>query len=171
MNVENEEDNSLDDELFCVYLGGKYIMNNPLQNDRNDIKKTENKKRILVVDDEELIRDTLKHLLEDTKLYSVQTAQDGETAISLLKQQSFDLLITDYNMPEMNGYELFKRCKTIRPNLPVIFMTGENFYDGMIEEAKLQGNVDFIYKPFDVECLFKIVDISIRLNTKQIDKD
>ena len=83
-------------------------MNNPLQNNWNDIKKTENKKRILVVDDEDLFRDTLKHLLENTKLYSVQTAQDGETAINLLEQQSFDLLITDYNMPEMNGFELFR---------------------------------------------------------------
>lgn len=118
-----------------------------------------------------MVRDTIKHLLEDTKLYSVQTVQDGETAINLLKQQSFDLLITDYNMPEMNGYELFKRCKTIRSKFPVIFMTGEKLYDGMIEEAKLQGNVYFIYKPFDVECLIKIIDISIRLNTKEIDED
>jgi len=156
---------------FLIYLGEKHIINNPLQNNWNDIKKTENKKRILVVDDEDLFRDTLKHLLEDTKLYSVQTAQDGETAINLLKQQSFDLLVTDYNMPEMNGFELFKRCRTVRSNLPVIFMTGESFYDGMIEEANSQGNVNFIYKPFDVECLIKIVDLSIRLNTIRIGKD
>ena len=144
-------------------------MNNSSQNNLNKIKKVKNKRRILIVDDNELFRDTIKCLLEDTKLYSVQTAQDGKTAITLLKQQTFDLLITDYEMPEMNGYELFKKCKTIKPGLPVMFVTGSNSNEQMIKRAKTEGLIGCIYKPFDVECLIKIVNISIRMNTKKID--
>ncbi|MCR4288660.1 MAG: response regulator [Candidatus Scalindua sp.] len=140
-------------------------MDSSLQNDQDDLKKAVSKKRILVADDDESVRATIKFLLEDTGLYSVQTAQDGEAAISLLKQQTFDLLITDYNMPKMNGYELFKRCKTINSRLLVIFITGNNFNEGVIKKIKSQGNVDCIYKPFNAESLFKIVDILIRMNT------
>ncbi len=122
-------------------------------------------KRILVAGVEKPIRDITKSLLEDTELYSVQTAQDGEAAINLFKQQTFDLLITDYNMPKMNGYELFKRCKTISPKLPAIFITGNYFNEGVIEKIKSQGNVECILKPFDANILFKIVDILIRTST------
>lgn len=140
-------------------------MDSSLQKDQDDFVRAKKGKRILVVDDEKQIRDSIKSLLEDTELYSVQTAQDGEAAINLLKQQTFDLLITDYNMPKMNGYELFKRCKIVNSELPVVFITGNIFNEGVIEEIKSQGNVDCIYKPFDAKDLFKIVNIIIRKNT------
>jgi CheY-like chemotaxis protein len=140
-------------------------MDSSLQKDQDDLQRAKNGKRILVVDDVKPIRDIIKSLLEDTELYSVQTAQDGEAAISLLKQHSFDLLITDYNMPRMNGYELFKRCKAISSKLPVIFITGNNFNEGVIEKIKFQGNVEYILKPFDANFLYKIVDILIRTST------
>ena len=140
-------------------------MDSSLQNDQDDLKKAVSEKRILVVDDEEPVRATIKSLLEDAGLYSVQTAQDGEVAINLLKQQTFDLLITDYNMPKMNGYELFKRCRVISSKLPVLFITGNNFNGGVIEKINSHANVDCIYKPFNANDLFKIVDILIRMNT------
>lgn len=143
-------------------------MDSSLQNDQDDLRKAVNEKRILVVDDEP-VRATIKSLLENTELYSVQTAQDGEAAINLLKQQTFDLLITDYNMPKMNGYELFKRCKSVSSKLPVLFITGNNFNEGVIEKIKSQGNVGCIYKPFNAKSLFKIVDILIRVNLKEND--
>lgn len=146
-------------------MEGRSIMDSSLQKDQDDLQRAKNGKRILVVDDVKPTRDIIKSLLEDTELYSVQTAQDGEAAISLLKQHSFDLLITDYNMPRMNGYELFKRCKTISSKLPVIFITGNNFNDGVIEKIKSQGNVECILKPFDANFLYKIVDILIRTST------
>ena len=138
-------------------------MDRSLQKGQDDLQK-KNGKRILVVDDEKSVRDSIKSLLEDTGFYSVQTAQDGEAAISVLKQQIFDLLITDYSMPKMNGYELFIRCKVISPKLPVLFVTGNNFNEGMIAKINSQGNVDCIYKPFNTEGLFKIVDVLIRAN-------
>ncbi|ODS33154.1 MAG: putative two-component response regulator protein [Candidatus Scalindua rubra] len=144
-------------------------MNNSSQNNLNKIKKVKNKRRILIVDDNKMFRDTIKRLLEDTKLYYVQTAQDGKVAINLLKQHTFDLLITDYEMPEMNGYELFKKCKTIRPRLPVVFITGSRFNERMIEKAKTEGVVGCIYKPFDISDVTKMVDISIRMNIKEVD--
>jgi two-component system, chemotaxis family, chemotaxis protein CheY len=140
-------------------------MDSSLQKDQDDLQRTKNGKRILVVDDEKPMRDTIKSLLEDTELYSVQTAQDGEAAISLLKQHSFDLLITDYNMPRMNGYELFQRCKTISSKLPVIFLTGNKYNAREIEKIASQSNVFCIYKPFNAKRLFHIVDILIRTNS------
>ncbi len=139
-------------------------MDSSLQKDQDDLQRAKNGKRILVVDDVKPLRDSIKSLLEYTELYSVQTAQDGEAAISLLKQHSFDLLITDYNMPRMNGYELFKRCKTISSKLPVIFITGNNLNVREIEKITSQSNVYCIYKPFNVKRLFNIVDILIRTN-------
>ncbi len=137
-------------------------MDSSLQKDQDDLKREINGKSILVVDDEKPIRDNIKSMLEDTELYSVQTAQDGEAAINLFKQQTFNLLITDYNMPKMNGYELFQRCKTISSKLPVIFISGNIFNEGVIEKIKSQGNVECILKPFDANILFKIVDTLIR---------
>ena len=140
-------------------------MDSSLQKDQDDLKIAKNGKRILVVDDEKPIRDNIKYLLENTELYSVQTAQDGEAAISLLKQQTFDLLITDYNMPKMNGYELFKMCKTISSKLPVIFVTGNNFKEEVLEKIKSQGDFGCVYKPFYAANLINTVNILIRKNT------
>ena len=140
-------------------------MDSSLQNDQDDLKKLVKEIRILVVDDDEPVRTTIKSLLEDTGFYSVQTAQDGEAAINLLKLQTFDLLITDYNMPKMNGYELYKRCKFISSKLPVLFITGNNFNEEVIEKIKSQGNVDYIYKPFHAANLINTVKQLIRTNT------
>ncbi len=139
-------------------------MDSSLQKDQDDLQRAKNGKRILVVDDVKPLRDNIKSLLEVTELYSVQTAQDGEAAISLLKQHSFDLLITDYNMPKMNGYELFKRCKTISSKLPVIFITGNICNMSEIEKITSQSNVYCIYKPFNAKRLFNIVDTLIGTN-------
>ncbi len=139
-------------------------MDSSLQKDQDDLRRAKNGKRILVVDDVKPLRDNIKSLLEVTELYSVQTAQDGEAAISLLKQHSFDLLITDYNMPRMNGYELFERCKTISSKLPVIFITGNKCNVSEIEKIISQSNVYCIYKPFNVKSLINIVDMLIRTN-------
>jgi CheY-like chemotaxis protein len=135
-------------------------MNDSLDINLNETKRTENKKRILFADDNKLFRDTIKHLLENTKLFSVRTAQDGKEAINLLKKQDFDLLVTDYEMPKMDGYELFKKCKTVNSRLPVIFMTGSKFNEGMIEKAKTQGLVSCIYKPFNIEDIIKMIDVA-----------
>ena len=140
-------------------------MDSSLQKDQDDLEGTVNEKRILVVDDDISVRSTIKSLLEDEGIYSVQTARGGETAIKLLKQQTFDLLITDYNMPKMNGYELFKNCRGISSKLPVLFITGNYFNERVLEEVNSHANVDCIYKPFDAIDLFKIIDILIRMNT------
>ncbi len=144
-------------------------MDSSLQNDQDDFRKVGYGKRILVVDDEEPVRAMIKSLLENTELYSVITVHDGKTAIDLLKRQTFDLLITDYNMPRMNGYELFKKCKIIRSTLPVIFVTGNKFQKGMIEKVKSQGNVDCVYKPFLVTNLIKTVGMLIKRSISNAD--
>ncbi len=81
--------------------------------------------RILVVDDEQDIVDFLKVELEDyDENFSVSGLNRGIDALKLIQQNSCDLLITDIAMPDMDGYELYSRTKDIRPELPIIMMTG-----------------------------------------------
>ncbi len=68
-------------------------------------------------------------------------------------------------MPRMNGYELFKKCEVISSRLPVLFITGNVLSERVIKAIDSQRNVDCIYKPFNAEDLFKIVDILIRMKT------
>ncbi len=79
---------------------------------------------ILVVDDEEVVGLTMKVGLEKLPDFTVQVATDGETALSLFEQEQFDLVITDYRMPDMNGLELARRLRQISPKTIVIFITG-----------------------------------------------
>lgn len=123
------------------------------------------KRKILVVDNNKEVRDLIKKILESTEHYSVQTAQDSKSAIKFLKQESIDLLITDYGMPIMNGYELFKKCITIKPNLLVMFMMEDRSNMSMVEKAKEQGIVSQIYKPFDKEDVIKMVNILFRISS------
>ena len=132
-------------------------MSEHLQRDMSKTRRVEYKKKILIVDDKKEVADSIKRFLEYTELYSVQTIQDGEAAINLLNQKNFNLLITDYDMPEMNGYELFKKCRAIEPELPVVFMTGDMANDRMIENAKKEGFVGHIHKPFDIKEMIMLV--------------
>jgi two-component system cell cycle sensor histidine kinase/response regulator CckA len=80
--------------------------------------------------------------------YSVDTRADGRNALALFtsKPDEFDLVITDNTMPKMNGMELAKRLHQIRPNLPVILVTG--FSEQMSrDEAKAKGFADLLLKP------------------------
>jgi YesN/AraC family two-component response regulator len=77
-----------------------------------------------------------------------QKAQDGEDALTILKEGTFDLVITDLRMPKMDGRELLKALKQDFPQLPVVVITGyENEYDPE-DDPKPDG---FLFKPFKVQ--------------------
>lgn len=115
-----------------------------------------NNKKILVVDDDEGIRDIIKLALKNTNLCSVQTAENGKDAVCIIKQKTFDLIITDYNMPLMNGLELFEQCKAMKPEIPFIFVTGCPSGASIIGKVKKEGIVGCICKPFD---LYEVVNM------------
>ena len=101
--------------------------------------------RILVVDDEETIRSLFKETLEELG-HRVVVTGDGY-GLELVKQQDFDLVFLDLKMPEIDGAELFRQIKTIKPKLPVTIITGYPDSDMMVR-ALAQGPFGVMKKPF-----------------------
>ncbi len=102
---------------------------------------------VLVVDDDHAVRDVTSALLRETG-YQVLEASSGSAALELLRgSRSIDLLVADFAMPGMSGVELARICKTLRPNLPVLFVTG-------YADLKALENIDELFlirKPFRAE--------------------
>lgn len=111
--------------------------------------------RILVVDDEESIRDLLRLVLTGEG-YSVVTANDGEEAIEHLEAQRFDLVITDLVMPRVNGVEVLRAAKRIDSNFPVIVITGYPSVETVTELVRL-GAGDYLTKPFNIDVVLVTV--------------
>jgi DNA-binding response OmpR family regulator len=87
-------------------------------------RQSNHRQRILVVDDDPSIRDLNTELLQRCG-YLVDAARDGVEALEAIQAGNYDLLVTDYNMPKLNGVELIKKLHTARLMLPVIMVTGE----------------------------------------------
>ena len=102
--------------------------------------------KILVVDDEALIRDMIKRGLSQMGGFSVEVAQSGLEAIEKMEKEVFDLVLTDLKMPEMDGLELLKTIKGTRPEVMVILMTAFGSIETAVEAMKIGAN-DYITKP------------------------
>ncbi len=100
--------------------------------------------RILVVDDEKLMREYLKELLEPE--YRVDTAASALDALKMLRDEVYDLVITDLRMPKMDGIELLKHVNDISPGTQVIVLTAYGSVESAVEAMKL-GAYDYIGKP------------------------
>ena len=114
--------------------------------------------RILVVDDDDVIRDTLCELLSQD--HSCEVADTAETALAKLEAEAFDVVLTDISMPGLSGMELLKRVLTLYPGTPVIMISGLSDQDqahSLIE----QGAFDYLLKPFRLE----VVEESVRRAT------
>lgn len=111
--------------------------------------------RLLVVDDEKVIREILADFLSLEGFYVV-TAPDGETALSILEQSKFDMVLSDLKMPVMGGLELLERMRTEHENILTVIMTGFGTVETAIEAMK-KGAYDYILKPFKVEEVVHIV--------------
>lgn len=107
--------------------------------------------RILVVDDESSIRNTLREILEFEK-YQVDEAGDGMDAIARIKQHDYDAVLMDIKMPKMDGMDALERLELLRPDLPVIMISGHANIDTAVEAVK-KGAFDFISKPPDLNRL------------------
>jgi DNA-binding NtrC family response regulator len=104
--------------------------------------------KILVVDDEVQIREMLKRGLTQIAGHSVEVAPNGVEAIKKIESDIFDLVLTDVKMPEMDGVELLKTIKGIRPEVMVILMTAFGSIQTAVEAMKIGAN-DYITKPVD----------------------
>ena len=104
---------------------------------------------ILVVDDEPRIGSLLVHAFESHGL-EAESALDAESGLARLKERPFDIVVTDLRMPGIDGLELLRRAKGIRPECEVVVMTGHATVE-TAREALKRGAVDYITKPFEIE--------------------
>lgn len=111
----------------------------------------------LIVDDSQSMRMALGYVLRDAGITVVE-AIDGEDALAQAKKQQFDLVITDINMPKMNGLSLIKMLRTL-PSYeftPILTLTNLNS-DRIKQEIKSAGASGWIQKPFGTETLLKTI--------------
>ncbi len=110
---------------------------------------------LLVVDDELIVRDSLKDWLTEDG-FSVDTAESGPDALEKMTRQPYHLMLLDIKMPDMDGVEVLKRAKELRPELPVVMMTAYATVETAVEAMKI-GALDYLLKPFDPETLVPLV--------------
>jgi putative nucleotidyltransferase with HDIG domain len=115
--------------------------------------------KILVVDDEDMIRDLCYHILS-AEGYQVTTASNGTAALEELGRSAADLMITDIKMPGMDGIELFERVKGGNHDIVTVFITGHGTLDTAIESL-MRGVDGFVLKPFTQEELLSTVERAI----------
>jgi DNA-binding NtrC family response regulator len=117
---------------------------------------------MLIVDDEESVRDSLYNwFIEDG--YEVGCAENASVALNMLEKKDFDIILADIKMPGMDGLEMLKRIKTIKPSAIVIIMTAFATVDTAVQALK-DGAFDYVTKPFDPDDLSHL----IRNASKQI---
>ncbi|NWF91523.1 MAG: sigma-54-dependent Fis family transcriptional regulator [Syntrophaceae bacterium] len=105
--------------------------------------------KILVVDDEAPVREMLRKGLSQMGGFSVEVAQSGSEAIEKIENEVFDLVLTDMKMPGMDGLELLKTIKGMRPDIMVILMTAYGSIETAVEAMRM-GATDYVTKPIDL---------------------
>jgi two-component system chemotaxis response regulator CheY len=122
--------------------------------------------KILIVDDFSTMRRIIKNLLRDLGFTNTHEADDGTTALPMLKNGNFDFLVSDWNMPGMTGIDLLKqvRADPKLAKLPVLMVTAESKREQIIEAAQAGVN-GYVVKPFTAVTLEeKISKIFERIN-------
>jgi DNA-binding NtrC family response regulator len=125
------------------------------------------KTRILVVDDDAVIREGLKRILDGQDCL-VESYANGYLAVERMGESPFDLVITDLKMPGMNGLEVLKHLKALQPEVPIIMITGYSTVDTAVEAMK-NGAVDYIAKPFSSEDIIEKVRSALEQKVVLID--
>src|SRR5215813_9689724 len=110
---------------------------------------------ILVVDDEEQIRSTLRGVLSDEG-FDVVEAENGRAALDVLARQEPRLAIVDIWMPEVDGIELVQRMRTQAPGVPIIVISGHGTIETAVRVIR-DGAFDFLEKPFQLDALLRVV--------------
>ena len=122
--------------------------------------------RILVIEDEAAIRRVLvKILSEENPSYQVEEAEDGLIGIEKIKNEDFDLVLCDIKMPKMDGVEVLEAVKKIKPEIPMVMISGHGDLDTAVNTMRL-GAFDYISKPPDLNRLLNTVRIA--LNSKEL---
>ncbi len=113
--------------------------------------------KILIIEDEAPIRRVLNKILsEESETYLVQEAEDGLQGIELVKNEDFDLILCDIKMPKMDGVEVLEAIKKIKPEIPMVMISGHGDLETAVNTMRL-GAFDYISKPPDLNRLLNTV--------------
>lgn len=113
--------------------------------------------KILIIEDEAAIRRVLSKILsEENDAYEVEEAEDGLEGIEKIKKEDFGLILCDIKMPKMDGVEVLEAVKTIKPEIPVVMISGHGDLDTAVNTMRL-GAFDYISKPPDLNRLLNTV--------------
>jgi CheY-like chemotaxis protein/glycine cleavage system H lipoate-binding protein len=117
------------------------------------------KARILAVDDEKIILDSLRKMLV-LGGYSIDTVESGSEALGLIRKRDYDFVFTDLKMPGMDGVEVTKNVKHLRPDIDVIVVTGYGTIETAVETVQY-GAMDYVEKPFTEDELLAFVKTAL----------
>lgn len=121
--------------------------------------------KILLVDDDESLNRVVSYQLKQME-FDVTTATDGKAALNFFKQNSFDIVITDLQLPGMSGMDLLTSIRQLNKNVIIIIITAYGTVENAIEASKL-GADDYLTKPFGKETLRFVIEKAVRLRKLQ----
>jgi CheY-like chemotaxis protein/glycine cleavage system H lipoate-binding protein len=124
--------------------------------------------RILAVDDEKIILDSFRKTLVLAG-YSIDTVERGSEVLGLIRKNDYDFVFTDLKMPEMDGVEVTKAVKHLRPDIDVIVVTGYASIETAVETVKF-GAVDYVQKPFTEDELLEFVKSALIKRQDKLEK-
>ena len=109
--------------------------------------------KILIIEDEVAIRRVLTKIIsEEYDSYYVEEAGDGLLGIEMIKNNDYDLVLCDIKMPKMDGVEVLEKAKKIKPEIPIVMISGHGDLDTAVNTMRL-GAFDYISKPPDLNRL------------------
>ncbi|EAQ42099.1 sigma-54 dependent transcriptional regulator [Polaribacter sp. MED152] len=113
--------------------------------------------KILIIEDEAAIRRVLKKIIsEENDAYNVEEAEDGLQGMEMIKNNDYDLVLCDIKMPKMDGVEVLEKAKKIKPEVPIVMISGHGDLDTAVNTMRL-GAFDYISKPPDLNRLLNTV--------------
>jgi CheY-like chemotaxis protein/glycine cleavage system H lipoate-binding protein len=126
------------------------------------------KARILAVDDEKIVLDSLRKMLTLAG-YSIDTVEDGSEALGLVSKRDYDFVFTDLKMPGMDGVEVTRAVRHLRPDIDVVVITGYATIETAVETVRY-GAMDYIEKPFTEDELLAFVRAALIKRQARIEK-
>lgn len=113
--------------------------------------------RILLIDDDRLLLRALPAVFQNgLRAITIDTASSAEQALRLIQSAEYDVIVSDFSMPGLNGMDFLKECKTVRSDIPIILLTGYGTHE-LEDEALQEGAYALIQKPVDADIFLSVV--------------
>ncbi len=122
--------------------------------------------KALVIDDEQIVLDSVKRILTTEANYEVDTSLSGRQGLEKAIQESYDIVLTDIRMPDIGGMRVLRDVKRAKPALPVVIITGYATVKGAVQAMKL-GATDYVEKPFTPDELVQALSSALDMAASQ----